>query len=479
MTCRCHRLPLAGVPSPGEARLPLGGGWLRARVAFAAVASASQTAFAEEIGELLRIPSISADPAHEADVRRAGEWVCDFVRAAGGEAALVEQVGRPLAVGEIPASTGAGAPTVLVYGHFDVQPPDPLHEWRSDPFEPTVDGEWLVCRGVADDKGQLYLLLKAAALLAAAGELPVNVRVACDGEEEVGGHTIVDWIAADERGADACVIFDGNMPARDRPAFYVATRGLCYVHVRVRTGERDLHSGMFGNAALNATHALLQTLGGVLPRNGRVPEPLRAGVAPPTEAELADWASLPPGAEVLADQGARPYDDRAADELYLRTWAEPAVDVHGLEGGSPQLQKTVLPVLAEANVSVRLAPEQDPGTIAGVVERLLRSAAPAGADVDVELLSSSRPGLISPDAPALRLALDAFERTLGARPLLLRTGGSLPIVPPLADKGIPTILTGFDLPEGNIHSPNERLLLRYLPLGVAAARELFLSLGSL
>jgi acetylornithine deacetylase/succinyl-diaminopimelate desuccinylase-like protein len=442
------------------------------------VATGVDPAWLAELSEFLRIPSISADPAHAADVRRAGEWVCDFVRGAGGEAELVEQAGRPLAIGEIPASTGGAAPTILVYGHFDVQPPDPLPLWRSDPFEPTVDGEWLVCRGIADDKGQLYLLLKAAALLAEQGELPVTVRVACDGEEEIGGHTIVDWIAADERGAAACVIFDSGMPARDVPALYLATRGLCYFHVRVTTGERDLHSGVFGNAALNATHALLATLTGALPRNGRVPEPLRTGVVPPTEAELADWASLQPGAEVLADQGARPYDDRAAAEFYVRTWGEPSVEVHGLAGGSPALQKTVLPVVAEANLSVRLAPGQDPATIAPEVERLLRAAAPEGADVEIELWSSASPGLIAPESRPVQLALDAFERALAARPLLLRSGGSLPIVPALADRGIPTIVTGFDLPEGNVHSPNERLLLRYLPLGVAAARELYLALAA-
>ncbi len=437
-------------------------------------------AWLDELSELLRVPSLSADPAHAGDVRRAAEWVRDFVRGAGGEADVADWEGRPLALGEIRASSGAEhAPTVLVYGHFDVQPPDPLDEWESPPFEPTVRGEWLYARGVADDKGQLYLLLKAAAQLAAEGVLPVNVRVACDGEEEIGGHSIVDFLAQDEGRADACVIFDANMPARGVPAFYVATRGILYFHVRVRTGARDLHSGLYGGAALNATHALMQTLSGLLPREGRLPEPLRAGLEPPAEEELADWRTLQPGARVLAEQGARPADERAADEFYVRTWAEPSVDVHGLEGGSPQLQKTVLPALAEANLSIRLAPGQAVETVAPEVERLLRGAAPPGADVDVDLWTASPPGLVSPDSRAVRLGLDAFERALGARPLLIRSGGSLPIVPALAEKGVPTILTGFDLPEGNVHSPNERLLLEYVPLGVRAARELFLAFADL
>jgi acetylornithine deacetylase/succinyl-diaminopimelate desuccinylase-like protein len=438
-------------------------------------------AWLAEVSEWLRIPSVSADPAHQADVRAAGEWLCSFVRAAGGECELVDNGERPLALGELRASEDAdGAPTVLVYGHFDVQPPVPLELWESPPFEPTVRDGWLYARGVADDKGQLYLLLKAAALLAADGALPVNVRIACDGEEEVGGHSIVDWIAEDERGADAAVIFDAHMPRRGQPAFYVATRGICYFHVRVKTGERDLHSGSFGGAALSATHALIRTLAGVLAGpDGRLPEALRRGVVPPSGQESADWSSQQAGAEVLSDQGARPMDAGAADEFYVRTWAEPSVDVNGVEGGSPQLQKTVIPVGAEANVSIRLAAGQKVEEIAPEFERLLRESAPAGADVEVDLLAAGSPGLIPPDSAAIRLGQDAFERALGVRPLLLRSGGTLPIVPALVARGIPTIVTGFDLPEGNLHSPNERLLVEHVPLGVAAAQELFRGLASL
>jgi acetylornithine deacetylase/succinyl-diaminopimelate desuccinylase-like protein len=435
----------------------------------------------EELSEWLRIPSISADPAHQDDVRAAGEWACSFVRAAGGDATLVDFNGRPLALGELRASRDPdSAATVLVYGHFDVQPPAPLERWESPPFEPTVRDEWLYARGVADDKGQLYLLLKAAAMLAAEGALPVNVRVACDGEEEIGGHTIVDWLAQDDRGADAAVIFDAHMPRRGQPAFYIATRGLCYFHVRVTTGDRDLHSGTFGGAALSGTHALIRTLAGVLAGpDGRLPEVLRKGAIPPTEQELRDWSSQTPGAEVLAGQGARPMDADAADEFYVRAWAEPSLDVNGVEGGSPQLQKTVIPVNAEANLSIRLAAGQKVEEIVPQVERLLRDSAPPGAEVDVEVLATTRPGLVSPDSPAIRLGQDAFERVLGVRPLLLRSGGSLPIVPALADRGMPTIVTGFDLPDGNLHSPNERLLVEHVPLGVAAARELLSALAGL
>jgi len=434
----------------------------------------------EELFEWLRIPSISADPAHGADVRRAGEWLCERLRAAGGTAELVDWHGQPLAIGELRASSGAeSAPTVLVYGHFDVQPPAPLEQWDSPPFKPTVRDGWLYARGVADDKGQLFLLLKAAEELAAEGALPVNVRFACDGEEETGGHSIVDFLATDERGADACVIFDSSMLGRGVPAFNIGTRGVMYFHVEVRTGERDLHSGVFGGAALNAMEAMLQTLSGVLPREGRLPEPLRAGITPPAEAELAAWRELQPGVEVIAEQGARPLDARAAEEFYLRTWGEPSISVHGIEGGSPVLQKTVLPVHAVANLSLRLVAGQSVEALGPAVERLLREAAPEGADVEVALWSAAPPGLVPPDSPVIRLGLDAFERVLGVRPLLVRSGGTLPIVPALADRGIPTIVTGFDVPEGNIHSPNERLLVEYVPLGIAAARELYGELAGL
>ena len=434
----------------------------------------------EELSALLRIPSVSADPAHAGDVREAGAWVCELLRSAGGTAELVDWHGQPLAVGELRASREAdGAPTILCYGHFDVQPPDPLELWESAPFEPEIRGEHVYGRGVADDKGQLYLLLAAARELADAGELPVNARFTCDGEEETGGHSILDFLAADERGADAAVIFDSGMISRGVPAFDVATRGLVYFHVVLRTGERDLHSGLYGGAALNAAQALIDTLSAVAPRDGRLPEPLRAGIVPPTAEELDGWRSLPPGADELAGQGARPMDPRAAEEFYLRTFAEPALDVNGIHSGSPMIQKTVIPVQADANVSIRLAPGQRPAEIAAAFERLLHEAAPAGADLDVQLLSSAPPGLVAPDALAVRLGLTAFERALGVRPALIRSGGTLPIVAALADRGVPTIITGFSLPDANIHSPNERMLTDYFPLGIAAARALFQEFAAL
>jgi acetylornithine deacetylase/succinyl-diaminopimelate desuccinylase-like protein len=433
-----------------------------------------------ELSAWLAIPSISADPERHRDVLRAGEWVRDFVRAAGGDAELVDSNGRPLLVGRIDASEGsADAPTVLCYGHFDVQPVDPLELWDSPPFEATVRDGWLYARGAADDKGQLFLLLKAAEELAREGTLRVNVRFLCDGEEEVIGTSVVEYLGADGAAADAAVIFDSGFERRGVPVFNVATRGLCHYHVRVTTGARDLHSGVFGGAALNATHALLDTLAAVLPHDGALPAALRADRAAPTNQELDDWRRLQAGADVLAAQGALPSDPAAADAFYQRTWAEPSVDVHGLSGGSPHIQKTVVPATAEANVSIRLAPGQEVETIAPEFERLLRAAAPPGATLELTRTASSAPGLVDAASPVVRLGLDAFEHVLGVRPLLIRGGGTLPIVPALAAKGIPTLLTGFDLPDGNAHAPNERIALEHLALGVACARELFLRLAEL
>jgi acetylornithine deacetylase/succinyl-diaminopimelate desuccinylase-like protein len=432
----------------------------------------------DELSELLRIPSVSADPAHAGDVTQAAEWLAEFVRSAGGSAEVVPTDTHPLIVGDL-ASANGSSPTVLVYGHVDVQPPDPLELWESDPFTLEQRGEWLYARGVVDDKGQLYMLAKAAAELAAAGELPVNVRFACDSEEETGGHQIVDFLAADDRGADAALIFDSGMTTRGVPEFAVATRGLVYFHVSVRTGQRDLHSGLFGGAALNAMHALVETLAPLRQQDGRLPEQLRAGITPPTDEERAAWAELVTGDQMLADGAVSPTDPKAAEEFYLRTTAEPALDVHGILGGSPLLQKTVLPVHAEANLSVRLAPGQDVEEIGAAVEQLLRESAPDGAELEITRLSSAAAGLVPPDAPAVQLAQEAFVKTMGRRPLLVRSGGTLPIVPALVDKGIPTIVTGFGTPESSVHSPNERLLAEYLPLGIETAKELYRSLAAL
>jgi acetylornithine deacetylase/succinyl-diaminopimelate desuccinylase-like protein len=439
-------------------------------------------ALRDQLAELIAIPSVSADAAHAADIVAAAEWVATHIRSAGGTAELVPWGQRPLVIGEVAASESAGsAPTVLCYAHFDVQPPDPLDLWESPPFELAHRDGRLWARGVADDKGNMFVLVEAARQLAAEGALPVNVRFAFDGEEEIGGDSIVQWVDADEGRADAAMILDGSMIRRGQPAFMVGVRGMVYLHLRVRTGATDMHSGMYGAAALNATHALMTALRAVLPdADGRLPDELRQGAAPPSEEELAAWAQLPSGAEQLASQGAAPIARGAADDFYLRTFADTSLDVNGIASGSPDLVKTVLPVEARANVSMRLAPGQDPETIRTAFEQRVREALPAGAELEITVRNSARPALTPTDSEALGLAADAFEHVVGARPALVRSGGTLPIYASLVARGLPTVATGFGIEsECNVHAPNENVPEDALDVGVATMREVFTRLGGL
>jgi acetylornithine deacetylase/succinyl-diaminopimelate desuccinylase-like protein len=263
------------------------------------------------------------------------------------------------------------------------------------------------------------------------------------------------------------------------PVFDLATRGLVAFDVKVRTGERDLHSGMYGGAALNAIHVLMHCFDAVVAGpDGLLAAPLREGIAAPTPEELSSWSTLPPGAGELATQGARPLDPNAAEQFYLRTFAEPSLDVNGILGGKPGLRNTTLSVYASGEFTLRLAPGQDPDTIGPAAEKLVRDAAPAGAEVDVAW-EGTPPSLVRPDAPAIQLALQAFEDVLGVRPLLVRSGGTLPIMPALVERGIPTVLTGFGLPESNVHSPNEKFLVDYFEKGVDTAAAVYTKFAGL
>jgi acetylornithine deacetylase/succinyl-diaminopimelate desuccinylase-like protein len=427
-----------------------------------------------ELREFLAIPSVSADPAHAGDVRRAAEWVADWVRRIGGDAEVREE-GR-LVAGQVPGP--ARAPTVLVYGHYDVQPPDPLDLWASEPFAAEVRGEWLYARGVADDKGQLWMQLKAIESLAGEGALPVGFRIACDGEEESGGDAIVRFLDADRGAVDACVVFDGWMKRRNTPELVIATRRLVALDLEVRTGERDLHSGHYGGTALNAIHALAQALTALMPVDGRLPEPLRAGVASPSAEELEGWRALPPGSGELERVGAVPLDSKAGEEFYVRAFAEPSVDVTGIVGGKPGLRNTTVVSQASAGVTIRVAPGQDPETVAAAAERLLGDGLPAGATLETQT-HLTPPAVLPHDTDALRVAREAFSRVFGTQPLLVRAGGTLPVLAALARRGIPTVMAGLALPDSHTHSPNERMLLETFPLGVEAARETYRALATL
>jgi acetylornithine deacetylase/succinyl-diaminopimelate desuccinylase-like protein len=423
----------------------------------------------------LRIPSISTGGGDPAALEHAAQWAVDKVRAAGGEAELVRiGDGNPLVVGELRAAA-PDAPTVIIYGHYDVQGAGDLALWDGAPFEPEIRDERVFARGAADDKGNFLPLLHAACTLAQAGELPVHVRVVVEGEEETGSTSVAAWLAADERGADAAIVYDSGMVGPDLPAITVGLRGVVLLTFEVRAAERDLHSGLFGGSALNALHALQGALAAVLPdAAGRVREELRAGIAPVADLERESWAALPQGDAVLGAAGARPAYPGAGAEYVGRNGADTAVDVNQIVAGDA---RTVIPAVARATVSIRLAPGQDVDAMGAELERLLREALPPGAELVVLSAHSARPALFPVDTPAIRLAAAALERACGVAPAFVRSGGSIPIVADFAAKGIPTIVTGFVLPDDPFHAPNESFSLRGLELGERSARALLLALA--
>jgi acetylornithine deacetylase/succinyl-diaminopimelate desuccinylase-like protein len=430
----------------------------------------------DELDDWLRIPSVSTAGGDGPALARACAWVCERIEAAGGTAeAVTLDGGNPIAVGELRAS-GAGAPTVLAYGHYDVQAPGPLDAWLSPPFEPTERDGRLYARGAADDKGNFLPLLHVGCELARAGELPVNVRFLVEGEEEVGSPTLMKRLATGEDEADCVVVFDSLMADERTPAINSGARGLVDADIEVRTGERDLHSGLYGGAVLNAAHVLLTMLTEVAPdASGRARPELAAGVVPPSPEEVESWTRLPPSAEAIASVGARPVAPGAEDELYERTGSATAVEVNMVEVGEP---RTIVPAVARAHVSVRLAPGQRAAQVGAELERLLRAAASEGAEVSIELTLSD-PALFDVTQPAFRLAADALERATGTRPAFVRLGGTLPLLAILADRGIPSIVSGFALPDDAFHAPNESYRLESLRLGEAAARELYRALAEL
>jgi len=433
----------------------------------------------ERLYALLRVPSVSALPAHAGDMRTAAGLVAEEVRRAGGTVRVGDGA-HPLVLGEVPASSGdPAAPRVIVYGHYDVQPPGDPALWTSPPFEPRVRDGSLYARGASDDKGNLFMLLAAVQRLRAAGALPVRVSVVVDGEEETAGRSAVVHLEADGEPAVAALIFDIAMAGPERPAVCAGLRGLVYRRVRVRTAAGDAHSGLFGGAALNAAHALMEVLAAVRPRDGRLPEPLRAGLAPPSPQEREAWTALPPGGEVLGEAGLRPADAAAAAEFYARTTAAPSLDVHGLACGDPAAVKTNLPAEATATLSLRVAPGQDPHALAAALDALLRQAAPPGADVEVEDLGVSHPALLDPRTPALAAAMRAIEDATGWPCVPLRSGGSIPVVAALAARGVPTVLGGFALPDDAIHAPDEHLRFAHLEIGTRAAMGILTALGGL
>jgi acetylornithine deacetylase/succinyl-diaminopimelate desuccinylase-like protein len=429
----------------------------------------------DDLLDWLRIPSISTGGGAPADLERAAAWVVQRVSAAGGEGRVVVTDGNPLAVGEMRAAR-EDAPTVLIYGHYDVQSVGDLAAWTTPPFEPDLRNGRVYARGASDDKGNFLPLLHVACAQAAAGALPVHVRVLVEGEEETGGEAVADWVRADERGADCAIVFDSGMVDEHTPAITIGLRGMVMLHLEVRTGERDLHSGVYGGSALNALHALHLMLATVVPGpDGRLRDELRAGVAAPAQAERDSWAKLPPGDELLAAVGARAAYPGAGAQYYERNGADTSLEVNAIHAGE---HRTVVPVVARASVSQRLAPGQHAQEAFATLERLLREALPPGAEMELSA-ELAEPSLFPPDNPAVALSAQALERAVGAPAAFIRTGGSIPVVAEFAARDIPAVVSGFGLEDDAYHAPDESFRLVALDQGAAAANELYRALAAL
>ena len=425
-----------------------------------------------ELNDFLSIPSISALPSHAGDCRRAADWLQQHLTRLGCPVVhVIEGPGHPVVWAESPRV--AGAPTLLIYGHYDVQPPDPLDEWTTPPFTPTVRDGKLFARGSSDDKGQVFCLLKAyESVLDTGGQPPLNVNFIFEGEEECGGRMIFDLLHREPQRtrADAALVCDMSYYASGWPAVYTALRGLCYAEISVRTLERDLHSGTYGGVAPNAIETLVRLLSGLKSESGEIKVPgLYEAVEPPTDKELATWNRLPFDRQQfltgeVTGQALTGLQDRS---VYERVWALPTFEIHGIRGGfTGEGAKTVIPAQATAKVSLRLVPGQRMEEVGRQLKRAVEALAPEWAEVKVTLLHGGDPVQVDVNHPAFEILNEAFEEVEGRRAVQVRAGGSIPIVPELGLAGAPVILTGIGLPDDGLHSPNEKLDLDQLWRGI-------------
>jgi acetylornithine deacetylase/succinyl-diaminopimelate desuccinylase-like protein len=443
------------------------------------VGQQEQTRMLAELGEFLSIPSVSALPAHTQDCRRAAEWLREhLVRLGCPVATIVEGPGHPVVWGESPPVPGR--PTLLIYGHYDVQPPDPLDEWQTPPFTPTVRDGKLYARGASDDKGQVYCLLKAyEAVLNNERRPPLNVHFIFEGEEESGGKVIFELLEREpERTkADAALVCDMSYYAPGWPAVYTALRGLCYAEISVRTLERDLHSGTYGGVAPNALETLVRILSQLKAETGEIRIPnLYEAVEPPTREELDTWNGLPFDREdfLRREVTGKVLSGLKNRSVFERVWALPTFEIHGIRGGFVgEGAKTVIPAQATAKVSLRLVPGQEYEKVGRDLERAVARVTPEGADVKVTLLHGGDPVQVDVSAPAFDVLNEAFQEVTGRTAVQVRAGGSIPIVPSLGRTGAPVILTGIGLPDDGLHSPNEKLELSQLWLGIQIFSRFF------
>ena len=434
--------------------------------------------FLEELKDFIRIPSISTLPEHEGDVRRAAEFVASGMRSVGLEnVEIIPTAKYPLVYADW--LNAPGRPTVLCYGHYDVQPPDPIEAWHTPPFQPTVRNGNLYARGAVDDKGQMYMHLKAIeCLMALHGKLPINVRFIIEGEEEIGGASIASFVAENpaKLKADVALVSDTAMYAEGIPTLCIGLRGLMYTEVECQGPKRDLHSGLYGGAAPNPIFGLIELLAKAKNDDGVIQIPgFYDDVEEPAAAELASWNGLPfKETEYLRDEvGSSCLTGEPGRSVFEKTWSRPALEVHGIAGGFTGAgAKTVIPSAATAKVSFRLVPAQDPAKIFAAWQEFVTANTPKGLKMHVRKLSAAPASVVSPDHPAIRLAAEAFAEVLGRKTVFTRSGGSIPIVGDFARHlGIPTILMGLGLPDDGLHSPNEKFKVENFYLGIRTVAD--------
>ena len=434
---------------------------------------AQRQRFLGELFDFLRIPSISTAPEHKDDVRRAAGFVADSLRAAGLEnIGIIDTPGHPLVCADW--LHAPGKPAVLCYGHYDVQPPDPLEEWVSPPFEPEIRDGNIYARGAADDKGQFYAHVKAVeALRAVHGTLPVNLKFLIEGEEEIGGASIASYVSAnaEKLQADVALVSDTAMYAEGMPTLCIGLRGLVYLDVEASGPARDLHSGLYGGAAPNAVFGLVELLAKAKDANGVIQIPgLYDDVEPPAPAELESWASLPFSEEefLRREVGATQLTGEPGFTVLERVWARPTFEVHGIAGGfTGPGSKTVIPARATAKVSLRLAPRQPPDKVVAAFREFVAANAPAGIQIKVTVTASSPAVMVNPEHPAIRVAAQAFGEVFERPTVFIRSGGSVPIVGDLNRcLGIPTVMLGLGLPDDGLHSPNEKFSVNNFFTGI-------------
>jgi acetylornithine deacetylase/succinyl-diaminopimelate desuccinylase-like protein len=444
----------------------------------------NQTRFLEELKDFLRIPSISTLPEHKPDVQRAAHFVADSLKRAGLEnVEIISTDGNPLVYGDW--LHAPGKPIVLCYGHYDVQPPDPLELWQSPPFEPAVRDGNIYARGSADDKGQMYMHIKAVeALRAVNGTLPVNLKFLIEGEEEVGGASIASYVAKNpaKLKADVALVSDTALYAEGLPTLCIGLRGLVYMEVEATGPARDLHSGLYGGAAPNPVFGLIELLSKCKDSQGTILIPgMYEDVPPPAQAEKDSWKLLPfKEADFLKNEvGASALAGEPGQSVLERIWARPTFEVHGIAGGFTGAgAKTVIPSKATAKVSFRLVPNQNPDKILASVREFLAKNAPAGIRIDLRVLSASPAVMVDPNHPAIQTAARAFSEMLGRPTVFTRSGGSIPVVGDFANHlHIPSILMGFGLPDDGLHSPNEKYRLENYYKGIMTIAHFFEEFG--